>query len=1004
MKHLNVNSHLARPFVAALALLSSTCALADNISGDQALQLARQFVTHRAPASEQRHAPAATQQVTPAGQVSGLYVFNVGSDGGFVIVSNDDRTTPVLGFSDSGHLDTQNIPSNMRAWLQGYADEIAWLQKQSTKNKPKQIKAPRRLGTHSTVSIYPMLTSKWNQGTPYNNLAPYYKDNGGSLSYSATAQNGYSHCVTGCAATAMAQLMYYHKWPQSATTVIPGYTWEKAGFNLSGLPSTTFDWSNMLDSYNNGYSATQGDAVAKLMQYCGWSLKMDYGKDSGASTQDVEKALESYFGYNETTQYVSRLSYNDANWTDLIYFELANRRPVLYAGQSSGGGHGFVCDGYERENNEDYFHINWGWGGMSDSYFTLSNLNPYEQGYGGSSTQDGFNNSQEAIIGIQRSVDTGTMSDIKPKEINLTLNSMTLSDNTAIVNSEVTVTFSVTNNSEDDFENTICLGRLVEYSMSFLQNDIFTIPAGETKELEFRYTPTEAGTYDIYIYWFNENDEFKYGNSHATLTVTDGVIPIDLSVSDVTSSGATLGWTSNEATSYNVRYRTAGRDAVVFFDDFENGLSNWTVYKEGEAPINGWDAISASNLNIEAQSGEKVVLAMSYNNNQAYNADNWLVTPQMTFGNELKFWVLTAGNWPDSYEVLLSSTGKAIADFTVTLKEMATAPGEWTEVTIDLSDYQGEQGYIAIHHVSSDCFYLVVDDFGVYAEAQEPGEWASVSATEQSVKLTGLDPETTYECQVQAIYGAESSEWSESATFTTLPCPLVELSDNATDISSTLGDYSGEKVDVTLSGRTLYKDGAWNTICLPFDLVLKGSPLEDATAKTLADATMTGTHVTLTFGEAVSELKAGVPYIIKWEEGEDIVEPTFTNVTVTATEGQTIEKAGGNVKFIGYYDAFGITAADEGIYYMTAGNTLKHTAKDRQLKALRAYFRFTEAAAARSFVLDFGDGDVTTAISSIDTDARHRGSEWYSLDGMKHSQQPAQKGVYVKDGKKIVVK
>ena len=1012
MKNLKTNFRLARTATTLLAIICSALSWADNVSEEHAMQLAQSFVNHhKTTAASPRRAPGTTHEVTPAGLVCGLYVFNVANDGGFVIVSNDDRTTPILGFSDSGSLDAENIPDNMRAWLQGYADEIAWLQTQSTQGVHGiQLKMPRRIGMHSTQAIAPMLTSTWNQGTPYNNLTPYYKDNGGSYSYSPSYRNGYSHCATGCAATAMAQLMYYHKWPQNATAAIPGYTWENLGSSLSGLPATTFDWENMLKSYSNvNYNNTQATAVATLMQYCGWSLGMNYGKESGASTQDVATALKNYFDYKETTQYVSRDSYTGANWTDLIYYELANGRPVLYAGQSSGGGHGFVCDGYEYRGNTDYFHINWGWGSNSDGYFTLSDLNPYEQGIGGSSSNDGFNNNQEAIIGIQRSCDNGTMSDIKHKEIDLTLNEITLSDNIAIANTEVSVTFNITNNSEDDFEYVIYLGRLIEGTMSPCEADNFIIPAGETKDLELRYTPTEPGTYNFYIYWFTYDDEFKYGSKNAILTVTDGIIPINLTTSNITPSRATISWNSNEATSYNVRYRTAGRDAIVFSDGFENGLGNWKIYKEGEAPFNGWDTFHSDNiksLNVAAHGGEYVAMAMSYNG-EAFDSDNWLVTPQLTFGSELKFWVVTNGNWPDSYAVLLSNTGNAISDFTVTLKEMAAAPGAWTEVTIDLSDYQGQLGYIAIRHKSKDCYYLLIDDFGVYVDAIEPGEWVSQSTTEKTISLTSLAPETTYEYQVQAVYGEETSEWTEMATFTTLPYTLVELSDNATDNINTLDAYNGQEVSVTLADRTLYKDGAWNTICLPFNFTLQGSPLEGAIAKTLTDATMTGTHVSLNFGEAVDELEAGIPYIIKWDntEGteENIVNPVFPSVTIASTEGQTITMANGDVKFIGYYDAFNINETNTDIYYMTVDNTLKHTAKARTLLACRAYFRFTEAAAARSFVLDFGD--MTTEISNTEiTEITEKVGDWYTLDGVKHGEQPTHKGIYIKDGKKVVIR
>ncbi len=222
--------------------------------------------------------------------------------------------------------------------------------------------------------------------------------------------------------------------------------------------------------------------------------------------------------------------------------------------------------------------------------------------------------------------------------------------------------------------------------------------------------------------------------------------------------------------------------------------------------------------------------------------------------------------------------------------------------------------------------------------------------------------------------------------------------------------YHGRTTNVTLTGRTLYKDGEWNTICLPFNVTLEGSPLEDATAKTLTDATMTGTHVTLTFGnpdsetEPVTTLKAGVPYIIKWEadtEQPTITNPTFRNVTLADDDYPwPIRKAGDHVWFCGYYNAFNITPDYTNYYYMTAGSTLKHTGIDRTLNACRAYFRFTEAAAARQIVLDFGSGS-TQGITSVGTQAAN--SHWFTVNGVR-VENPVRKGLYIRNGKKTVVK
>lgn len=244
----------------------------------------------------------------------------------------------------------------------------------------------------------------------------------------------------------------------------------------------------------------------------------------------------------------------------------------------------------------------------------------------------------------------------------------------------------------------------------------------------------------------------------------------------------------------------------------------------------------------------------------------------------------------------------------------------------------------------------------------------------------------------------------------------LSLADNGTDNASDITEQSGtENINVALNGRTFYKDGLWNTICLPFDVTIANSPLAGATAKTLTHASMEKTHATLVFGDAVETLQAGVPYLIKWENNgsADIVNPVFTGVNITATTPQTITFADGCVKFIGYYDAFNITAANDDIYYMTGNNELKHTAKDRTMKAFRTYFQFKEnnggsSSEAKTFSFSYYFDDYATGISSVgDAGSDSRAldnNSWYTLDGRKLSGKPVQRGIYVNNGKKVVIK
>ena len=311
-----------------------------------------------------------------------FFVFNVGQNEGFVIVSGDDRTDEILGYADKGFIDSSAMPDGLRYLLDGYAEQIAWMESHG-----QVARAASQSGVRTPIS--PLIASRWNQGAPYNNNCPLVES---------------ERTVTGCVATAMAQLMYYHQYPTNPTTAIPGYTTATKKFVLNELPATTtFNWTAMTNTYNNNSTGDAADAVAELMQYCGWALRMDYNlsstKGSSAYNESIPEALKTYFGYDSGVRSAMRKCYSYQEWVNLIYEELANSRPVILGGQGVGSGHSFVCDGYDVD---DYFHINWGWGGTSDGFFRLSALNPYEQGIGGSSSMDGFSYSQDAVIGIQK--------------------------------------------------------------------------------------------------------------------------------------------------------------------------------------------------------------------------------------------------------------------------------------------------------------------------------------------------------------------------------------------------------------------------------------------------------------------------------------------------------------------------------------------------------------------------------------------------------------------------
>ncbi len=512
----------------------------------------------------------------------------------------------------------------------------------------------------------------------------------------------------------------------------------------------------------------------------------------------------------------------------------------------------------------------------------------------------------------------------------------------------------------------------------------------------------------------------------STSTFTTGSYsdaPTELAAT-ATSTTATLEWTGSQ-NSYNVRYKATSDGAVLEEQDFEDGIGGWTTI-DADGDGFTWSLhVNTGTGNYETHSGDASMNSGSYDGESetALTPDNYLVSPQVELGGSISFWACAQdAAWPNEhFGVAVSTTGNTnAADFTTIAEWTMTAAGTAAKesgtygyYTVDLSAYSGQQGYVAIRHFDcTDMFYLVIDDIVIQGPAQAETEWITLeNVSGNSVDIDGLDSETEYVWQVQGILDNETTDWV-SDNFTTLPLIVLANDDSENEAgsknSAIIAAYAEQTVDVTLNGRTLFKDGSWNTLCLPFDVELEGSLLEGATAKTLANATITGSHVSLTFGDAVTTLEAGVPYIIKWTtEGEDISNPTFTGVTIqeVAEDDRVVSPIDG-VKFIGYYDAFGITAADQNIYYMTADNTLKYTGKARTLKACRAYFEFSEAVTAggvREFTLNFGDNDAT-GIVSIDNEQLNNESGWYTVDGKKLDKQPKRKGVYINNGIKVVIK
>ncbi|MCR5050782.1 MAG: C10 family peptidase [Paludibacteraceae bacterium] len=331
-----------------------------------------------------RRAPGATSVVGVKSQLafSSSAYFAVNTGDSYVLVSADDRMPEVLGYSDKGAFDPENMSPALQYWLACYEEAASAMESDSY-----AAAAPR-----ATAAVAPLMKSQWSQSDPYYRQTPTYD------------AKGYYHCVTGCVATAMAQVMYYHKYPEKGKGS-HSYSWVcddpvgKSATLSVNFGNTTYDWANMTDTYKfQSYTTKQANAVATLMYSCGVAVDMNYGENgSGAQTQKVPAALNKYFGYDANYQRIRKDMYSPDSLNSIIAAELVAKRPVLVSGSNDKGGHAFVCDGADGQG---YFHINWGWAGSNDGYYLLSLLTPTgKQGTGG--TDKGYNKNTAFYIGLQ---------------------------------------------------------------------------------------------------------------------------------------------------------------------------------------------------------------------------------------------------------------------------------------------------------------------------------------------------------------------------------------------------------------------------------------------------------------------------------------------------------------------------------------------------------------------------------------------------------------------------
>jgi len=328
-----------------------------------------------------------------------FYVFDITPGKGFVIISADDRVSPVLAYSTESNFNLSEKAAGVQCWLTDAGSHIHQavlnnIVSNATINNQwaAYLSGQKPVSEKSSAAVVaPLLTTTWDQEPYYNQLCPF----------NATDNQ---QTVTGCVATAMAQIMKYWNYPaqgtgQYAYDDAPPYCFNNYGDQSANFGATTYNWAAMPDSLNG-----PNNAVATLMYHCGVAVAMDYGDDnqggSGAYVlaadvpswkHTAQMAYTTYFKYNQNTIQGVRMSdYTSTDWINLMENELTAGRPVQYVGTDAGAGtHTWVCDGFDAN---DLLHMNWGWGGLDNGYYNVSLL-----------AADGYNFStrEEALIGIE---------------------------------------------------------------------------------------------------------------------------------------------------------------------------------------------------------------------------------------------------------------------------------------------------------------------------------------------------------------------------------------------------------------------------------------------------------------------------------------------------------------------------------------------------------------------------------------------------------------------------
>lgn len=1016
-------------FVSLLILFISNV-YAQQIGVSEAMSRAKAFLqtnsSRRAPSkstqsSSQEISLAYTAQSITDDKVC-YYIFNKGNNNGFIIVGADEAAQDIIGYSDSGTFDYATAPDNFKWWLSQYQQQITsaidyaeQCPQVVSAAKAKRSRISRASANSQRHDINPLIQTKWSQYEPFSDAV--------NADFQSQTNVTNQSFVTGCVPTALAQVMYYHKYPTKGTGNASGptmsYTINKQSYSFTpsaDFASTTYDWDNMLAKYTkNRYTEAQGKAVATLMYHAGVAINTKYDiYGSGASQSVVPKALTTYFGYDKGMRDEYRCYYSDSDWENLVYNELANGRPVIYGGRTdNGAGHTFICDGYRT--SDDLYSFNWGWGDYCDGWYALTGeyaLEPNGSGISRAVMMAAYTVDQEIITGVKP--DEGGIESPQLINYNGTISLMNGSSTTmSYTHKHGTAKVLTLKEHALNRSRTLTTFTLGVKAKDTTTGRVYYFTDNETSKLESNYMTNFTktfnvnelqynGTYEIKMVARNRNSKtdndwhevgVKTNIAIPTVTIKGAIDPdkndVTVSISDdVVQETRSLQISHTSAYKGNITYISSD-ESVAIVDNYgivtgiSIGKATITAIAAGDTYFNR----SAQTFNVKVTQFTKANPEVTISCTELHTDD----TADITINEEY--------NGTPRYKSDNKSVATVSSNGTITAISKGTAN---ISVTIPETDIYNATSTTFTVNVTEDDVYLVEQPY--FTNDNNP--WEGDCKLHVKIKNgSSSSKAVNVYCKVCEISGNNEYEvftpkmsWSSLSASCTMPSTMnigyVTLTEGAQhriyfySDSKCTKPYNIDHIDFTYRSTlnydyTIASDGI-GTLILPFnaDIPTVSNDGNDITWHAYECTNFDGSTVVLS---EVTSLKRNTPYIIYGTAA------TCTFTGPNAVDSYPILFGDGVLKGTMLCDTYQLTANDYVLQEKNSGVAFYQNTSAWYAAPYSAFIQDPSSSISYAAIPGYSEG---SKISTNLTDApvtsfQHKSPGIYSLNGVRnHQMQP----------------